>query len=661
MRNEENKSNSDKVFICYARTDKDFVLGLAKKLKDSGVSIWLDQWDIPSGADWDRAIDQAIHDCSQFLILLSPISVSSEEVRGELSAALRKKKMIIPVLYQQCEIPRRLLLLQYTDFTHKGPGEEAALQDLCRILGSQSSKHHLKERRTEDEEFEDSINVVDSKSLEILQVNENLSDGEFAHSNHLQAHPLMETRSGDQPVSLSDDEAILSQTVRINSSVPVTTEELKPTQKKSEVRSERPEAVEVFVSEKPIDELQYSQKDPKRVSLFLFKDRLIQTIRGKPSFAIISVCLTFVVIISLIVLTSNRSKPNPEQGPATSLSEKTVEDPEVYKRLGDTLSEKGEYVEAEAKYRKAVELNPNHAMYYYKLGLALAEQKKYKEAEEPIRKAIELNRNEASYLYELGLVLHGQEKYDQAESAFRKAIDLNSNEASYHHRMARAQYALKKFDEALVAYERAVEINPNDVSYHRSFAIALIHIKGVGELEKKYRKARGLKPDNAMYSAVIGLALNYRKRFQEAEIEYRRALDIDPAVRTLRPNPAVAFYLGGLGISLLSQKKYDEAERTLLSATKHDPKDHLNWINLGIVQIHLKKFDDAVWTLIKALELDPKSAEGYTSLGVAYQSQGKYQQAEEAYDQALSINPNYALARVNFTNLKALQRKNNKR
>ncbi len=61
----------DSVFVSYARLDQDFVLQLAQALKEQGVSIWIDQWDIPVGANWNRSIDDAIRNSNKFLIVLS--------------------------------------------------------------------------------------------------------------------------------------------------------------------------------------------------------------------------------------------------------------------------------------------------------------------------------------------------------------------------------------------------------------------------------------------------------------------------------------------------------------------------------------------------------------------------------------------------------------
>jgi hypothetical protein len=123
------------VFVCYAREDESFVLKLAASLKNLGVPIWLDQWNIPSGADWDLTIDNALYECAQFLIVLSETSVKSIEVRSELRTVLDEKKPIVPILYQSCRIPRQLRLIQRADFTSCSPDDVAALNQVLKALG----------------------------------------------------------------------------------------------------------------------------------------------------------------------------------------------------------------------------------------------------------------------------------------------------------------------------------------------------------------------------------------------------------------------------------------------------------------------------------------------------------------------------------------------
>jgi WD40 repeat protein len=117
-----------RVFFCYAREDENFALRLARELKQQGVEVWVDQWDIPPEADWDKTIDNALRECSRLLIVLSPASVQSSEVRGELRTALDLGKPILPILYRQCDIPRQLRIVQFVDFTGPEAGREAALK-----------------------------------------------------------------------------------------------------------------------------------------------------------------------------------------------------------------------------------------------------------------------------------------------------------------------------------------------------------------------------------------------------------------------------------------------------------------------------------------------------------------------------------------------------
>jgi len=126
---------SQHVFVCYAREDNDFVLKLGQMLKESGIPVWIDQWDIPPGADWDKTVDDALLECSHFLIVLSPNSLKSSEVLDEFYIARKKGKHIVPVLYRHCEIPPRLEKIQHIDLTSAGPDTELNLERLVQALG----------------------------------------------------------------------------------------------------------------------------------------------------------------------------------------------------------------------------------------------------------------------------------------------------------------------------------------------------------------------------------------------------------------------------------------------------------------------------------------------------------------------------------------------
>jgi hypothetical protein len=150
----------DHVFICYSRRDENFVIKLATNLKRLGVPVWLDQWDIPIGANWNRTIQTALNECSRLLLVLSPSSVESDDVECEWLSALDMKKVVIPILYQPCNMPFRLKLIQYIDFTSRSLDDEKSLEHILEALGK------AKRTKNDDQPQKPIVGLRDEPSIE---------------------------------------------------------------------------------------------------------------------------------------------------------------------------------------------------------------------------------------------------------------------------------------------------------------------------------------------------------------------------------------------------------------------------------------------------------------------------------------------------------------
>jgi len=136
-----NTAKQRRTFISYSRQDNQFALELARELKSAGYLVWLDQLDIPAGARWDDEVERALHDCEIFLIILTPASVASENVKDEIGYAIDSGKRILPVLLEESVIPLRLRRFQYVDFTKMefSEGIKRAEQLLQNLINEQSS------------------------------------------------------------------------------------------------------------------------------------------------------------------------------------------------------------------------------------------------------------------------------------------------------------------------------------------------------------------------------------------------------------------------------------------------------------------------------------------------------------------------------------------
>lgn len=121
----------NKIFFSYSRDNSEFVIELAKELREAGATIWLDQLDIKPGTRWDRSIEEALKSSNTLLVILSKSSVESHNVMDEVSYALEEGRTVVPVLFEDCEIPFRLRRLQYADFTQS---HEKGIQTLIKAL-----------------------------------------------------------------------------------------------------------------------------------------------------------------------------------------------------------------------------------------------------------------------------------------------------------------------------------------------------------------------------------------------------------------------------------------------------------------------------------------------------------------------------------------------
>lgn len=130
------QQHTRRTFISYSRINKDFALKLALELRNSGFDIWLDQLDIPTGSRWDDEVERALGECEIFMVILTPASSTSDNVKDEIGYAIDAGKRILPILLENAKVPLRLIRFQYVDFTKKSyeEGVDSAKQLLRRLI-----------------------------------------------------------------------------------------------------------------------------------------------------------------------------------------------------------------------------------------------------------------------------------------------------------------------------------------------------------------------------------------------------------------------------------------------------------------------------------------------------------------------------------------------
>jgi hypothetical protein len=113
-------SAQNQVFISYSRRDLPFVTQLYQELTARNIPTWFDQSSIEVADHWRTSIVKGIKEADVFVLVLSPESLASVNVRKEVDLAERYKKTIIPLRWIKSDIPEafdyQLAGLQYIRF-----------------------------------------------------------------------------------------------------------------------------------------------------------------------------------------------------------------------------------------------------------------------------------------------------------------------------------------------------------------------------------------------------------------------------------------------------------------------------------------------------------------------------------------------------------------
>jgi tetratricopeptide (TPR) repeat protein len=126
--------------------------------------------------------------------------------------------------------------------------------------------------------------------------------------------------------------------------------------------------------------------------------------------------------------------------------------------------------QAEASFRKQIEINAFDEFAHNNLGRVLWRERKYPEAEAAFRKQIEVNPLDQYAWNNLGSMLNGLGNYAEARPALEKAVGIKPNDAALRVTLGGLYLHLKLDAEGLAAFEKAVQISPtppiwNDIAY----------------------------------------------------------------------------------------------------------------------------------------------------------------------------------------------------
>ncbi len=122
------------LFISYARPDRVRAESLTLRLRQAGITVWLDSDLVGGQAWWDRILDQ-LRACDAVVAAVSRASIKSQACRSEREYAAMLGKPILPLTLEAMNsemLPADIARIQAIDYSQ--PSEATAFELIGAIL-----------------------------------------------------------------------------------------------------------------------------------------------------------------------------------------------------------------------------------------------------------------------------------------------------------------------------------------------------------------------------------------------------------------------------------------------------------------------------------------------------------------------------------------------
>jgi cytochrome c-type biogenesis protein CcmH/NrfG len=129
---------------------------------------------------------------------------------------------------------------------------------------------------------------------------------------------------------------------------------------------------------------------------------------------------------------------------------------------GSSLISERNLAEAEAAYRRALELDPSSGLAWDGLGLAQYDAGRLGEARESLRRALARDPDNSRALFHLALVDEREGRAADAIAGYQKALALSPNDADVGRHLGGALGMAGRSAEGRVVMQRVVELSPRD-------------------------------------------------------------------------------------------------------------------------------------------------------------------------------------------------------
>jgi len=291
------------------------------------------------------------------------------------------------------------------------------------------------------------------------------------------------------------------------------------------------------------------------------------------------------------------------------------------------LETRGNYAEAEGMYRQALQKSPDDPEILKRLGQVCQGQGKHEEATEIFERILKRAPLYPGVNALLGISYYSLNKFDKTIEADQKELTGNPKDRQARYYLSLALSASGRLFEAIQQLETLRVDDPHNPAL--LYQLVVDYKAAAQQIGQRLTREH---PDSAFTHAIRAEVLADGERLDDAAQEFQEVAGKSPDF------PGIHLALGEV---YWRQKNLDKAQQELKLALQKDPNQPLANYYLGDILVTNQQYSEAIPNLELAITVYPELTRAYWLLGKCYTSGKDYQRARQAFEKALEQNPNY--------------------
>ncbi len=201
---------------------------------------------------------------------------------------------------------------------------------------------------------------------------------------------------------------------------------------------------------------------------------------------------------------------------------------ESHQRLGKVLQLQGRLNEAEACFRRALELEPDYVGALIGLGNIEAARREFPVALKRFETAIEIEPHDAEAHFAYAGLLEIMGRTEEALAAYFRALEFNPLHPEVSQRIGAIQLARNEPDQAIARLDQAVDLAPENGDVRLLRGRAHLMLRHTPQAIADFRTAAEHLPDRPEVYYQLALALDADHRSADALKAAEEALRLSP-------------------------------------------------------------------------------------------------------------------------------------